>query len=126
MNGISRFWVAALFAPLSVPICLGIGQLLVGPEEFIWTGLWIAAAFSYLGFIVLGLPCLLILRSYGRLSFVAILIASIVAGALYGIFLETFIGGPGVRVSFAVLRLPVFFSVIVATTFSVFAKVRLS
>ena len=129
MKDVGRFWLAAALAPLSVPALSALISLYSGSgfETPIIRYMAPIAAASYIGFLVFGLPFVLLLRSKGRLTYWALLIGSIVAGPLFLIFMQVWSGEPVTfqgayaqgAISFTVL------SVTVAMVFGLIAKVRI-
>lgn len=123
MKGIGRFWLAAALAPLSAPALFVIATLYDGTSSApLLVGFLVTiAAVSYVGFLVFGLPFVLLLRAKGKLTYVALLLGGIVTGPLFMIFLRVLSGKP---VTFhggdAVL------SVTVAIVFGLIAKARIS
>jgi hypothetical protein len=129
MKEVRRFWLAAAFAPLSVPAwyvltiffsAANFGNSFVGYVATI-------AVVSYAGFFVIGLPFALILRAKGKLTFAALLVGSLLAGPLFLVLMQvlsvepvTFHGSDvQLAISFTVL------SVTVAMVFGLIAKVRI-
>jgi len=86
------------------------------------------AAATYIGFLVFGLPYVLLLRVKGRLTFVALLLGGIVAGPLSVILLQVSSGEPVTFQEPYVQGAIVFtaLSVLVAMVFGLIARVRIS
>ena len=129
MKNVGRFWLAAALAPLSVPALYALKSLYSG-SGFVspFIGFFAATVLvSYIGFLVFGLPYVLLLRAKGRLTYGALLLGGIVAGPLFFIFMLVWSGDP---VSFDGWFVPVaiWFSVLsvtVAMVFGLIAKVRI-
>jgi hypothetical protein len=132
MKDAERFWLAAALAPLSVPALSVTKTLYSGfifdVDEFYFIYLAIGAAFSYVGFLVIGLPFVLWLRLKGNLTYVALLLGGVVAGPLSMIFMQVLSGEPvtfhevyaQVAIAFTVL------TVTVAIVFGLIANARIS
>lgn len=128
MRDIGRFWLAAALAPLSVPALLVLKSLYSGSVlETAFIGYLAATVVvTYVGFLVFGLPFVLLLRAKGRLTYGALLLGGIVAGPLFAIFMQVWSGDP---VSFYgwYVQVAIWFSVLtvtVAMVFGLIAKVR--
>ena len=96
VKDIGRFWLAAAIAPLSVPAIFVLTSLYSrsGFETPFIAYLAAIAAVSYIGFLIFGLPFVLLLRSRGNLSYGALLLGGIVAGPLFLIFMQVWSGEP--------------------------------
>ena len=129
MSDSSRFWLAAALASLSVPTVFIVQALYAGSGfGFPFLAYFAAiAAVSYVGFLVLGLPFVLLLRARGRLSFGAILLGGIAAGPLFFIFLWLWSGEPAFPTAEGAQVVVVFtgLTATVAATFGVIAKARI-
>lgn len=129
MKDIGRFWLAAALAPLSVPALFVFRSLYSGSG---FEGPFIAylaaiAAVSYIGFLVFGLPFVLLLRAKGNLTYGALLLGGIVAGPLFVIFMQVWSGEP-VTFREAYAQAAIVFTVLsvtVAMTFGLIAKARI-
>jgi len=128
MKDVGRFWLAAALAPLSVPALLALLSLFSGPgfqTPFIATIAAIASA-SYVGFLVFGLPFILLLRIKDRLTYGTLLIGGIITGPLFVILWQVWSDEPfafdrlyvQIAIYFTVL------SVTVAMVFGLIANVK--
>ncbi len=84
----TRFWLAVVVAPLTVPAYTVVLSLF---SSFSLDGihfgtLAIVAAVSYFGFFVLGLPFVLVLRSKDKLTLTALFLGGAIAGLLFHVF----------------------------------------
>ena len=96
MKDIGRFWLAAAIAPLSVPAIFVLTSLYSGSgfESPFIAYLAAIAAVSYIGFLIFGLPFVLLLRFKGSLTYGALLLGGIVAGPLFFILMQVWSGEP--------------------------------
>ena len=129
MRDIGRFWLAAALAPLSVPALLVLKSLYSGSVfETAFIGYLAATVVAtYVGFLVFGLPFVLLLRAKGRLTYGALLLGGIVAGPLFAIFMQVWSGDP-VSIYGWYVQVAIWFSVLsvtVAMVFGLIAKVRI-
>jgi len=130
MKELTRFWLAAILAPLSVPALFVLLSLFEGR---IFQNMFIAylatiAAVSYAGFFVLGLPFAIILKSKNKLTYWALFLGGIIAGPLFHILMQVFSGEPvtfqrpydQILISYTIL------SVAIAMVFGLIAKARIA
>lgn len=96
VKDVGRFWLAAALAPLSVPALFALTTLYSGSgfETPFIAYIATIAAVSYIGFLVFGLPFVLLLRAKGRLTFAALFLGGIVAGPLFVILMQVWSGEP--------------------------------
>lgn len=82
-----------------------LGLMIQNNQFFLWTDdfqlVLIVLAFLLPGVVFLALPFVLLLRTYGLLSWFSALLAFIAAGILYYQFIAYFLGGSGVEQVFA-------------------------
>jgi len=81
----TRFWLAVVIAPLTVPAYTVVASLILHSSiDGIHFGtLAIVAAVSYFGFFVFGLPFVLVLRSKDKLTLTALFLGGVIAGLLF-------------------------------------------
>jgi len=129
MKELSRFWLAAALAPLSVPAWYVL-RILFSDSIFGNSFLGYVAAISavsYVGFLAIGLPFVLILRFKGKLTFAALLVGSVLAGPLFLVLMQVLSGervtssGPYIQI---VISLTVL-SATVAIVFGMIARVKM-
>jgi hypothetical protein len=84
----TRFWLAVVVAPLTVPAYAVVVSLFSSSslDEIYFVTLAIVGAVSYFGFFVFGLPFVLVLRSKDKLSLTALFLGGAIAGLLFHVF----------------------------------------
>jgi len=84
----TRFWLAVVVAPLTVPAFTVVISLFwyFSLDGFHFGTLAIVAAASYFGFFMFGLPFVLVLRSKDKLTLPALFLGGVIAGLLFHVF----------------------------------------
>lgn len=126
----TRFWLAAVVAPLTVPAFTVVMSLFTyfSLDGIHFRTLAIVAATSYFGFFMFGLPFVLVLRSKDKLTLSALFLGGVIAGLLFHVFwsiLSNFEFAFRWEY-FQVVIVMTAFSVGVAIVFGLIAKARVS
>jgi hypothetical protein len=123
-----RLWLAIALAPLSVPALFVLTSLYSGSgfETPFVAYMATVAAVSYIGFLIFGLPFVLLLKATDRLTYGALLLGGIFAGPLCAIFIQVWSGEP-VTFQGAYAQVAIVFSILsvmVAMVFGLIAKAK--
>lgn len=128
MNDSGRFWLAAALTPLSVPALFASFSLFSGSgfqTPFVATIAALASG-SYIGFLVFGLPFVLLLRAKDKLSYGKLILGGFVAGPLF-VILWLVLSAEPIVFDRLYVQISIYFTVLsvtVAMVFGFIAKVR--
>ena len=123
MNARLRFWVAAIVAPLAPPFILA-GLFQLGGSSSVEALLLYSSYASYIVFVPVGLPILIILRRKGSLTASNVLITGSVVGFFVAMLIPPLLSvltNNSVRFSFGFIPLVMTAALVVALVFSIVA-----